>query len=190
MANIVCKTVYFEKPGPQNTEETLKLAKERAEELGIKNIVVASTTGKTGVKATEVFKGYNVIVVTHATGFRAPNAQEVLPENRTIIERNGAKILTATHAFRTLGRAIQNKFGTVQVDGIVANVLRLFGQGVKVTCEIACMAADAGLIRTDEEAVVLGGSGGGVDTAVVLQPCNTHVFFDLRIKEIICKPRL
>ncbi len=41
MANIVCKTVYFEKPGPKNTEETLKLAKERAEELGIRNIVVA-----------------------------------------------------------------------------------------------------------------------------------------------------
>jgi hypothetical protein len=190
MVKMVCKTVYFEKPGPQNTEEALKLAKERAEELGIKNIVLASTTGKTGVRASEVFKGYNLVVVTHATGFREPNAQEFLPENRVIIERNGAKILTATHAFRTLGRAILKKFGTIQLDGIVANVLRLFGQGMKVACEIACMAADAGLIRTDEEAIALGGSGGGADTAIVLQPCNTHAFFDLRIKEIICKPRL
>jgi hypothetical protein len=49
MTNIVSKTVYFENPGPQNTEETLQLAKERAEELGIKNIVIASTTGGTGV---------------------------------------------------------------------------------------------------------------------------------------------
>ena len=190
MADVVCKTVYFAKSGPQNTEETLKLAKERAEELGIKNIVVASTTGETGVKASEVFKGYNVVVVTHATGFREPNVQEFLPENRRIIERNGAKILTATHAFRTLGRAIFKKFGTIQIDGIVANVLRIFGQGMKVACEIACMAADAGLIRTDEEAIVIGGSGGGADTAVVLKPCNTHAFFDLKIKEITCKPRL
>lgn len=190
MANIVCKTVYFEKPGPKNTEETLKLAKERAEELDIQNIVVASTTGETGVKAAEVFKGYNLIVVSHVTGFRKPNFQEFLPKNRNIIERNGAKTLTTTHAFGTLGRAVNKKFGTIQVDGIVSNVLRLFGQGMKVACEVACMAADAGLIRTDEEAIVIGGSGGGADTAVVLKPSNTYAFFDLRIKEIACKPRL
>jgi hypothetical protein len=57
MANTVCKTVYFENSGSQNTMETLRLAKERAEELGIKNIVVATTAGKTGVKASEVFNG-------------------------------------------------------------------------------------------------------------------------------------
>ena len=52
------------------------------------------------------------------------------------------------------------------------------------------MAADAGLIRTDEEIIAVGGTRGGADTAVVLQPSNTHAFFDLRIKEIVCKPRL
>jgi len=190
MANIVCKTVYFEKPGPENTEGTLKLAKARAEELGIQNIIVASTTGETGVKASELFKGYNLIVVSHVTGFRKPDFQEFLPKNRNIIENNGAKILTAAHAFGTLGRAVNKKFGTIQVDGIVANVLRLFGQGVKVACEIVCMAVDAGLIKTGEEAIAIGGTGSGADTAVVLKPSNTHAFFDLRIKEIACKPRL
>lgn len=190
MVDIVCETVYFEKPGPENTKETLRLAKERAEELGIKNIVVASTKGGTGVEASEVFRGYNVVVVTHATGFRAPDVQELLPENRDLIERTGAKILTATHAFRTLGRAIFKKFGTIQMEGIVANILRIFGHGMKVACEITCMAADGGLIRTDQEVVAIGGTGGGADTAVVLKPCNTHAFLDLKIKEIICKPRL
>ena len=65
MANIVCKTIYFEKSVTTNTEETLKLEKERAGELGIKNIVVASTTGETVLKASEVFKGYNLVMVTH-----------------------------------------------------------------------------------------------------------------------------
>ena len=69
MPNYVWKTVYFEKPGPENTDETLRLAKERAESLGVKNIVVASTTGATGVKASEIFgEGYNLVVVTHVTG--------------------------------------------------------------------------------------------------------------------------
>jgi hypothetical protein len=190
LTDIICRTVYFENPGPENTEETLKLAKARAEELGIKNVVVASATGETGVKASKVFKGYNLVVVTHVTGFTKPDFQQLVPENRSIIENNGAKILTTAHAFGTLGRAVTKKFGTIQVDGIVSAVLRLFGQGVKVACEIACMAADAGLIRTDEEAIMLGGTGSGVDTAVVLKPSNTHAFFDLLIKEIVCKPHL
>jgi hypothetical protein len=107
VANIVCNAVYFEESGPENTEETLKLAKERAEELGIQNIVVASTTGEIGVKASKVFKGYNLIVAFHVTGFRKPDFQEFLPKNRNIIENNGAKTLTATHAFGTLGRAVK-----------------------------------------------------------------------------------
>ena len=44
------------------------------------------------------------------------------------------------------------------------------------------MAVDAGLIRTDEEAIMIGGTGSGVDAAVVLKPSNTHAFFDLAIK--------
>jgi hypothetical protein len=190
MPHLEWNTVYFEQPGRDNTDLTLQLAKARAERLGIRNIVVASYTGVTGVKAADVFKGYNLVVVAGVVGFREPNAHRLLPENRSAIERNGGHILHATHAFGTLGRAVNRRFGAIQVDEIIAHVLRLFGQGTKVACEVACMAADAGLIRTDEEAIGVGGSGGGADTALVLKPSNTHTFFDTRIQEIICKPRL
>ena len=190
MPNEVWKTVYFEKPGRENTDETLRLARERAEELGIRNVVVASSSGATGIKAAEVFKGYNLVVVTHVTGFREPNVQWFLPENRAVLEKNGVKIITAAHAFGTLGRAVNRKLNTIQVDEIIANVLRLFSQGLKVACEVTCMATDAGYVRTDEDAIGIGGSGGGSDTAIVVKPTNTHTFFDLKIREIICKPRL
>ena len=42
---------YFESGGPGATDETLRLARARAEELGIKNVVVASYSGQTGAKA-------------------------------------------------------------------------------------------------------------------------------------------
>lgn len=190
MTNIVSETVYFENPGPQNTEETLKLAKERADKLGIKNIVVASTTGETGAKASKLFKNYNLIIVTHVTGFKQPNTQELQPKHRTTIQNNTAKILTTAHAFGTLGRAINKKFETIQIDGIIANVLRLLGQGTKVACEISCMATDAGLIKTAEDIIAIGGTRSGADTAILLKPTNTHSFFNLKIKEIICKPHL
>ena len=42
--------VYFERGGVENTYETLKLARERADELGIRDIIVASTHGGTALK--------------------------------------------------------------------------------------------------------------------------------------------
>ena len=189
------KTVYFEKPGgEENTVKTLALAKARADELGIKTVVVASTVGGTAVKAVEVFKGFKVVVVTHVTGMREPDTQEFTEENRKIVEKKGGIILTAAHAFGAIHRALGATGGppvpTSAIGDIIAMTLRTFGQGMKVVCEIAAMAADAGLVRTDEEIISIGGTGHGADTAVVLQPNYVHRFFNLRVKEIICKPRL
>ena len=59
---------------------------------------------------------------------------------------------------------------------------------MKVACEVAMMATDAGLIDTTEDAVVIAGSGRGADTALVVQPVNAHRFFNLKVREIICLP--
>jgi hypothetical protein len=184
------ETTYFKEPGKANSREALLLAKKRADELGLRDVIVASYTGETGALAAEIFKGYNLVVVAGMVGYLEPNQDRMNPENKKAIEDNGGKILRACHSFGTLGRAVNKKFNTIQVDEIIAHVLRLFGAGVKVACECACMAADAGLIRTDREVVSIGGSGGGADAAVVLLPSNTHRFFDMRIREIVCKPRV
>jgi len=60
---------------------------------------------------------------------------------------------------------------------------------MKVACEIAMMAADGGHVSTTEDVISIGGSGKGADTAIVLRPVNAHKFFDLKVKEIVCKPR-
>lgn len=183
------QSVYFPEPGSENTEKTFEVAKRRAEELGIKTIVVASTSGETGLKAVKAFASYKVVVVTHTTGLQAPDVQELTPQNRAKILEKGGVILTATHALGGVGRAVRRRFNTYQVDEIIAQTLRVFGQGTKVACEIALMAADAGLIRTDEEVISIGGTARGADTALVLKPAHTHDFFELRVKEILCKPR-
>jgi len=184
------KTVYFEKPGSENTEEVLGIARQRAEELGIKTIVMASTSGNTAVRAMDVFQGLKVIVVTHVTGMREPNSQEFTEENRQIVESKGGKIVTAAHAFSGLNRTMRSKYNAPALGDIIADTLRIFGKGLKVVCEITMMAADSGLVRTDEDAIAIGGTGNGADTAVVLRPANSHNFFDLKIKEILCKPHL
>jgi hypothetical protein len=167
----------------------LRIAKKRAVELGIKTVVVASNTGNTGMRAIEVFKGIKVVVVTHSTGFKAPNFQELTEENRQKIIANGGLILTTTHLFRGVSGAMLNKFNMHEIGIIVANTLRLMGQGLKVAIEISVMAADAGLLRTDEDIIAIGGSGGGADYAIILKPVHSNDFFDLKVKEVLCKPR-
>jgi hypothetical protein len=183
------RTLYFAEGGPHNTDKTLELARARADVLGIRDIVVASYSGGTGVKACQVFQGFEVTVVGGVFGFREPNQVAMRDENRRIIEDGGGKVLFAGHAFGMLGRAVNRRFDVIQVDEVIAHVLRLLSQGVKVGCEITCMAADAGRVRVGEEVIAIGGSGTGADSAIVVRASNTHTFFDTRILEIICKPR-
>ncbi len=184
------RTVYFDKPGVENTDTVLSIARQRAEELGIKTIVVASTVGDTAAKAMDVFQELKVIVVTHVTGFRGPNTQEFTEANRKMVESKQGIILTTTHALGGLSRAMRNKYNMHVLGEVIADTLRIFGQGMKVACEIALIAADSGLVSTDEDVISIAGTGQGADTALVLRPANTHNFFDLRVKEILCKPHL
>ena len=176
--------IYFSEREGTSLDKTLHRVKERAAKLGIRSIVVASTSGETGVKVSEMLKGYNVVVVTHHFGFREPNTIELTEEKRKKILANGGKVLTTTHALGGIGRAVRKKFDTMQADEIIANTLRIFGEGMKVAVEIALMAIDSGLIRTDEDVISIG----KWDTAIVLRPANASNFFNIRVKEIICKP--
>ena len=190
MASITVETLYFEQPGPQNMEHTMEAARRRAGQLGVRTVLVASTTGETGAKAVEVFQGYDVVVVTHSTGFRRPNEQELLPEHRAAIEARGGRILTCQHAFAGVSRAVRRKLDTYQTNEIIAYTLRTFGEGMKVCLEIALMAADAGQIPVGEPCIAIGGTGRGADTAVLLVPANSDDFFDLKVLEVLAKPRL
>ena len=183
-------TVYFPRPGKENTGRVLELARARAAELGVRGIVVPTTSGATAVEAVRALEGLDVIIVTHSTGFREPGGQELTEEHRLELERLEAKVLTTTHAFGGVGRAVRRRLNTFQVDEIIAHTLRIMGEGTKVACEVTLMAADAGLVNMSGDVIALGGTGSGLDTALVLKPAHAQDFFSLRVREIICKPRM
>ena len=182
--------VYFRGTGGKNTRRTLEVAANRAEELGIQNVVVASSSGRTGELAVELFKVNNLVIVTHSTGFMEPDYQEFQPEYSKKIQEAGARILTCQHALGGVGRAVRKKLGTYELEEIIAYTLRIFGEGTKVAVEIALMAADAGFISTKESCISVGGTAQGVDTAILLRPENAQTFFDLKVMEFLAKPRL
>jgi hypothetical protein len=187
--DLLVPCLCFDRPGPQNTLRTLQIAAARAEELGINDIVVASSSGKTGARAARFFSSKNLVVVTHSTGFLRPDFQELKPALRRKIEALGGKILTCQHAFGGVNRSVRKKLETYELDEIIAYTLRTFGEGAKVAIEISLMAADAGLISILEPCISIGGSSWGSDTALLLRPANAQTFFDLRVLEVLAKPR-
>jgi hypothetical protein len=188
MSSFEKKTIYFDKAGEQNTDILLKFTKEYVEKEDIRDIIVASTTGKTGARAANTFKGRNVVVVTHNFGFQELGKNELQEEYKKQILAEGAKIFTGVHALSSAERAVRKDFGTIQPLELMANVLRRMGEGTKVCIEITMMAADAGLIPADKDVVAIAGTGRGADTALRIHPANAARFFDMKIREIIAKP--
>jgi len=79
-------------------------------------------------------------------------------------------------------RSLRKEYGGQYPPEIIANTLRMFGQGVKVCLEISIMALDAGLLPYGKEVVAIGGTGRGADTAVVLEPVMDNMEVKLYTK--------
>lgn len=186
------KVVYFEKAGADNSFDCLEIVKRAIEEFGYKHVVIASTTGKTGLLFSGSLKGMevNVVVVSHSSGFKEPNSLEMPYDLKEQIESNGAKVYTGSMLTHSIETSFAKKFGGQYTTLIVANTLRRFGEGAKVCCEIVMMAADAGLVPEGEEVVAVAGTAKGADTVTVLKSAASKRFLDLRVLEILAKPRV
>jgi hypothetical protein len=186
------KTItYFKKPGRANTDQCLDIVVKAIDEFSYKHVVVASTNGDTGVLFAEKLKdkNINVTVVTHSHGFKEPNTIELTDENRERIIAAGAQIYTGTMITHSLETALAKQFSGVYPTLLVAQTLRRFGEGIKVCCEMIMMATDAGLVPEGEEIVTIAGTGYGADTVSVLRSAASKRFFDLKVLEILAKPR-
>ena len=196
-------TVIFEKPGKEHTEETLRVALEAAKERGIDTVVVSTTTGTTGEKAVEVFKGSRIklVFVTHQSGYRGSGIQLVPAETKKKLEKTGT-VVTCTDVLTggvDVGMGRQRPevsepqqeslpFIVPPVNVLVANTLRLFSQGIKVCTEVAMMAADCGAVQVGKPVVCVAGSHAGADTAMVISPAESNRMRDLKLHEILVKP--
>ena len=188
------KIYYFESPGQDNTEDSIRMAVERANENGINTLVVASTTGKTALACLNAIKGTNIhlIVVTHVVGFQKPGVWEFDPDVAEKIRAFGGMVVTGTHVLSGLERAFSAspKVGGGSRSEAVSEALRrVVAVGLKVAVECVLIAADQGALPIDKEVIAIGGTALGADTVCVIRPSNTSRFFDLQVREIVAMPR-
>jgi len=191
------KITYFRYCGEVNTEKVLHAAKLRCKEKGLNKVVIASETGRSAIKALNIFKGTKIklIVVTHypATtwgpkgdipiGLKRKEYAKTLKK----LEENGVKIVQGTRPFAPPTRSINWEFPTPE--GIIDKTLEIFGAGTKIAIEAAVMATDAGEVDAGEEIVSCAGTYKGLDTALVVKTAYSGGFFkEFEVREIIAKP--
>lgn len=179
---------YFDQAGLVNTERCLHVVEDLI--TVYQDVVVASTSGQTGLKfAQRLGRKSNLIVVTHAFGTSQKNEIEISSEMRQKIEESGGKVFTGTILTSSLEKSLVTQFKGVYPTVIIAETLRRFGQGMKVCAEIVMEACDAGLIKEGEDVVAVAGTNSGSDTVCIIQSTCSRRFLDLKIKEILAKPR-
>ncbi|MBP2144624.1 hypothetical protein J2129_000078 [Methanofollis sp. W23] len=194
MGYITRKTYYFDEPGEANTGDAARFAVERAEDAGIRTVVVASSTGKTALAFLKAMEGtdLHLVVVTHVVGFSKPGVWDFDPGAAACLRAAGAEIVTGTHALSGLERAISRSpklGGSSRTEAIAEALRRTVAVGLKVAVECSLIAADQGAVRVDEEVVAVGGTATGADTVCVIRPSHTASYFDLQVREIVAMPR-
>jgi hypothetical protein len=186
------KTItYFERPGRENTADCIAIVRKALSDGVHKHLVVASTAGDTGLAVAEALKGQdcNLVIVTHAAGYKEPNTIEITPAVRAKIEGLGARVYTGSMLTHSLETAFAQKFSGLYPTILVAQTLRRLGEGAKVGCEIVMMAVDAGLVPEGEEVIAVAGTGKGADTVLVVKSAASKRFLELKVLEILAKPR-
>ena len=193
MPDLKIEVTYFEKPGLENTDKALEIAKKYADQMNVKDIVVASTSGNVAEKLAKFFNPneYNLVVIAHSYYFVGTKKRQEFDETiLNSLQEKGVKIHFATHYMAGIERNIRIEYKQWCFVDLMAKFIReQFSQGTKVCIEIASMAADAGLISDlDKDIICIGGTGHGSDTVCLIKPAPTSLFDKLRVKAILAKP--
>jgi len=185
--------VYFNQPGVDNTDEVVEIVHKRLKEGDIRSVIVASSSGATGLKfAKKMARETNLVIVSNHPGSSAPGVWNFDLNILKELESMGCRVVRQSHVLSGLERSITSKFSGASHTEVLAEALRsLLGVGMKVAIECAIMAADSGTIPIDKTIAVGGTSterGKGADCAVVVWPSHFNNFFDFRVLEILAKP--
>lgn len=151
---------YFEQQGNDYTDDLIKSVKDKLESSDdIKRILIASATGESALKLYAALDDFDVeiINVSHNIGFSGENESDISDEMIKKLEDVGIKTYFGLHAFSGAARGVTNKYGGYSPLDVVADTLRMFSHGVKVSAEISIMAADAGLVPVGEKIIAIGG---------------------------------
>jgi hypothetical protein len=191
--------LYFDEPGPSNTESVIQAVSERLGSEGTKcdAVVVASTSGLTALKFARVLPGVKVVCVSEP-----PSYAEVSGKWPTLQERyaEGLKgfhaeiVNTAPYVFHSYVGEDDSPVRTSE-KLLREFLITAFGNGFKAAVEAILMATSVGAVKPYQPVIGVGGLHRGADTAIVARSTfpNRVLSADpgksFNVMEIIALPR-
>lgn len=196
------KILYFDAPGPQNTDHVVAMVKKRIEKGDVGHIIVCSITGKTALKVAETVKGIDVHVycVSGAAswqihGYKWPlirgSIRRKLEELKVCIVERTPSTLSGDTVDYGLAR-----YGWVPASWIIAETLEAVGgYGLKTAVEGILVATDSGVVPPYNTVISVAGTGSGADTAILAKATFSACIFShdpdkrFQILEILAMPK-
>lgn len=180
---------YFENSGEENTQACVDIVKRQVEENGYHYVVVASRSGNTGIEFAKALKDLDceLYVVRYAEGNGSED--DIPEEQKSKLASLGCTYFSSPSISVSLDGSFSMDMAPMEPSKVIYTTLRLFGEGMKVCCEVAMLATDKGLISQGVEAIAVGGNTNGADTVAVVKATSSLHFRELKVLEILAKPR-
>ncbi len=190
---------YFERAGPLNTIPLIELIEERIPQGDIKEVIVPVTTGKTAdlftqhlankikiipVSEDETLSACTRIGYTEGGVWEKLIQRYVGKEQKDIDSTDRRKIFDLTF-LPFCGEKWE----------LISEPFYIFGQGMKVAIEVSIAAVEAEKIGPYTTVAAVGGTGEGVDTAIIVKTSTQKEAFGrnpdkrLAVYEILAMPR-
>ncbi len=198
MSLIERMTIYFEKPGILNTKSVIEAVGDRLEQGDIGIVLVPKTTGKTA----ELFKhtlNKDIKIVTVSEEDTLLACKQIMPSTEGLLGK-----LLRNHLKKDSERAEKKREREIfdmtflpfcsKKWNAVKETLYAFGQGMKVAIEVSIAAVETLKVKPYTKIIAVGGTGEGVDTAIVITTSTQKEAFGknpnsrLIVHEIIAMP--
>lgn len=188
---------YFSEPGEDNTGLVLEAVTKAVERGGIRDIVVASTSGKTALTFAKALEGEaRIICISESSYRREWGSSFPCMDQRVKEELEAMGVIVLDRIPYILHNSLyeSSNYNFPTPEATFRDTLYAFGQGMKVAVEVVLTAVDCGVLEPYKYVIGVGGSGQGADTAVVLRSTYPATVFSkekekkLEIREILAMP--
>ncbi len=172
-------TLYFKHEGKEYTEAVLKAVNDFYENCGIDTVIVASTTGRTALKAGQLLNNNIRIIAVPFQSDRQAKWGAPIDEIIEECKKMNIEFLPDDPKVSFIDKEKSD----------VVNAWRVVSRGFKVAIQCASMCVDTGLIPEGKTVIALGGRVQGADTAIVLEAYSFENMLKSNVLSIIALPK-
>lgn len=188
---------HFQSPGKDDTDLVVEAVTKAVERGGIRDVVVASTSGATALTLARALRDEARIICITDSPYRREWGWEypcMDPKNKEELESLGVIVLDKAPYILHSSIYENSKYNFPVPETTFRETLYAFGQGMKVAVEVVLTAVALGVLEPYKYVIGVGGSSSGADTAIVLRATYPGTVFSqdkqkkLEIREILAMP--